>query len=56
VLKKMEGHRNPVWRLAVSRDGQLIASGDENGEIGPSNRWIFLPMEQCWPLVHIWNK
>ncbi|KAG1901619.1 WD40-repeat-containing domain protein [Suillus fuscotomentosus] len=33
VLKKMVGHRNPVWRLAISRDGQLIASGDERGEV-----------------------
>lgn len=33
VLKKMERHRNKVVTLAVSRDGQIIASGDENGEI-----------------------
>jgi WD40 repeat protein len=33
VLKKMEGHRGGVWAVAVSRDGQLIASGDENGEL-----------------------
>jgi WD40 repeat protein len=32
VLKKMEGHNARVWALAVSRDGQIIASGDENGE------------------------
>ncbi|KIK47413.1 hypothetical protein CY34DRAFT_799363 [Suillus luteus UH-Slu-Lm8-n1] len=32
ALKKMEGHRNDVTRLAVSLgDGQLIASGDANG-------------------------
>ncbi|KAG2358613.1 WD40-repeat-containing domain protein [Suillus spraguei] len=31
VLKKMEGHRNSVLSLAVSRDGQLIASGDGGG-------------------------
>ncbi|KAG2353153.1 WD40-repeat-containing domain protein [Suillus spraguei] len=42
VLKKMEGHRNWVCSLAVSRDGQLIASGDErkviiwHGETGES--------------------
>ncbi|KIK33225.1 hypothetical protein CY34DRAFT_813784 [Suillus luteus UH-Slu-Lm8-n1] len=33
VLKKMEGHRNGVLTLAVSRDGQMIASGDGNGEV-----------------------
>ncbi|KIK41072.1 hypothetical protein CY34DRAFT_806482 [Suillus luteus UH-Slu-Lm8-n1] len=32
VLKKMEGHRSVVWALAVSRDGQMIASSAENGE------------------------
>jgi WD40 repeat protein len=33
MLKKMEGHHNRVLALAVSRDGQLIASGDESGEV-----------------------
>jgi WD40 repeat protein len=33
VLKKMEGHSNMVLGLAVSRDGQIIASSDENGEL-----------------------
>jgi WD40 repeat protein len=33
VLKKIEGHRNQVLVLAVSRDGQLMASGDRDGEI-----------------------
>ncbi|KAG2359622.1 WD40-repeat-containing domain protein [Suillus spraguei] len=33
VLKKIEGHSSRVSALAVSRDGQIIASGDENGEI-----------------------
>jgi WD40 repeat protein len=33
VLKKMEGHSNVVLTLAVSRDGQIIASGDFGGEI-----------------------
>jgi hypothetical protein len=33
VLKKMEGHRSVVQRLAISRDGQIIASGDGEGEI-----------------------
>ncbi|KAG1726863.1 uncharacterized protein EDB91DRAFT_1350428 [Suillus paluster] len=32
VLKKME-HRNQVRGLAVSRDGQMIASGDLSGEV-----------------------
>jgi WD40 repeat protein len=32
VLKKMEGHNARVWALAVSRDGQIIASGDKYGE------------------------
>ncbi|KIK34863.1 hypothetical protein CY34DRAFT_812605 [Suillus luteus UH-Slu-Lm8-n1] len=31
VLKKMEGHSSEVWALAVSRDGQIIASGDAGG-------------------------
>jgi WD40 repeat protein len=33
VLKKMEGHTGEVMGLAVSRDGQMIATGDENGEL-----------------------
>ncbi|KAG0709236.1 hypothetical protein DFH29DRAFT_1074959 [Suillus ampliporus] len=33
MLNKMEGHRGEVWALGLSRDGQLIASGDENGEL-----------------------
>jgi WD40 repeat protein len=33
VLKKMEGHRNEVWALAVSQDGQIIASGDCDREL-----------------------
>ncbi|KAG0708659.1 hypothetical protein DFH29DRAFT_427026 [Suillus ampliporus] len=33
VLKKMEGHRDEVFRLAVSRDGQIIASGDKSGVV-----------------------
>lgn len=33
VSKKMEGHRESVWGLAVSRDGKLIASGDQRGEV-----------------------
>jgi WD40 repeat protein len=32
VLKKMEGHSKWVSALAVSRDGQIIASGDVGGE------------------------
>jgi WD40 repeat protein len=33
VLKKMEGHSNEVLALAVSRDGQIMASGDQTGDI-----------------------
>ncbi|KAG2335670.1 WD40 repeat-like protein [Suillus weaverae] len=33
VLKKMEGHSRGVEAMAVSRDGQIIASGDFGGEI-----------------------
>ncbi|KAG0709869.1 WD40-repeat-containing domain protein [Suillus ampliporus] len=33
MLKKMEGHRNMLRILAVSRDGQTIASGDYNGRL-----------------------
>jgi WD40 repeat protein len=33
VLKKMEGHSSRVLELAVSRDGQIIASGAEDGKI-----------------------
>ena len=33
VLKKMEGHQDIVRSVTVSRDGQLIASGDQNGEL-----------------------
>jgi WD40 repeat protein len=33
VLKELEGHDGEVSALAVSQDGQLIASGDRNGEV-----------------------
>ncbi|KAG1829225.1 WD40-repeat-containing domain protein [Suillus subalutaceus] len=33
VLKKMEGHSSDVFALTVSRDGQMIASGDSIGEV-----------------------
>ncbi|KAG1842127.1 hypothetical protein C8R48DRAFT_781163 [Suillus tomentosus] len=33
LLKMMAGHKSEVCALAVSRDGQLIASGDEKGEV-----------------------
>lgn len=33
VLKEMKGHRTWVGAVAVSGDGQLIASGDANGEL-----------------------
>lgn len=33
LLKMMAGHKSEVWALAVSQDGQLIASGDEKGEV-----------------------
>jgi WD40 repeat protein len=33
MLKKIEGHSASVRALAVSRDGQIIASGDGNGEL-----------------------
>ncbi|KAG2128630.1 uncharacterized protein EDB93DRAFT_1256628 [Suillus bovinus] len=33
MLKKMEWHSSWISALAVSRDGQLIASGDQNGVV-----------------------
>jgi WD40 repeat protein len=33
VLEEMEGHGNWVRAVAVSRDGQLIASGDNDGKL-----------------------
>ncbi|KAG2125183.1 WD40-repeat-containing domain protein [Suillus bovinus] len=49
VLKKMEGHSGGVKALAVSRDGQIIASGDENGEViawhGESGESITQPIK-----------
>jgi WD40 repeat protein len=33
MLKKMEGHQTNVNALAVARDGRMIASGDESGEV-----------------------
>jgi WD40 repeat protein len=33
VLKKLEGHGYAVSALAVSQDGQLIASGDQRGTV-----------------------
>jgi WD40 repeat protein len=32
-MLKMDRHSIGVWRLAVSRDGQLIASGDKGGDV-----------------------
>jgi WD40 repeat protein len=49
VLKKMEGHSDEVWALAVSRDGQIIASGDEDGKIiawhGETSESLTKPIE-----------
>lgn len=33
MSKDMEGHRSDVHAVAVSRDGQLIASGDQEGKL-----------------------
>jgi WD40 repeat protein len=33
VVKQMEGHTGEVMGLAVSRNGQMIATSDENGEL-----------------------
>ncbi|KAG2051191.1 WD40 repeat-like protein, partial [Suillus hirtellus] len=33
ALMKMEGHSSEVRALAISRDGKVIASSDENGEV-----------------------
>jgi WD40 repeat protein len=33
TLKKTQGHQAAVEAVAVSRDGQLIASGGENGQL-----------------------
>ncbi|KAG2054567.1 WD40 repeat-like protein [Suillus hirtellus] len=33
VLKKMEGHNSAVHALVISRDGQIIASGDDDGKV-----------------------
>ncbi|KAG2055967.1 WD40 repeat-like protein [Suillus hirtellus] len=33
VLKKMEGHSSEVRSLGTSRDGRMIASGDNHGEV-----------------------
>ncbi|KAG1800323.1 uncharacterized protein HD556DRAFT_1524880 [Suillus plorans] len=38
VLKIIEGHRFAVRRVAVSRDGKFIASGDDGGELITWNR------------------
>jgi WD40 repeat protein len=38
VLKIMEGHRFVVRRVAVSKDGKFIASGDDGGELIAWNR------------------
>ncbi|KAG2337096.1 hypothetical protein BDR05DRAFT_970635 [Suillus weaverae] len=38
VLKIMEGHRSYVRSVAISRDGQFIASGDLGGELIAWNR------------------
>ncbi|KAG1750592.1 WD40-repeat-containing domain protein [Suillus paluster] len=46
LLKKMEGHRAKVNQLAVSRDGQTIASGDDEGEIIPWNGETGEPLTQ----------
>src|SRR6267154_488420 len=33
VLKKMKGHRHAVSSVAISPNGQLVASGDGGGEL-----------------------
>ena len=33
LLKTMEGHTSHILTVAVSRDGELIASGDEKGKL-----------------------
>ncbi|KAG1896594.1 WD40-repeat-containing domain protein [Suillus fuscotomentosus] len=49
VLKKMEGHSRGVLALAVSRNGQIIASGDYGGEViawdGETGESITQPIE-----------
>jgi WD40 repeat protein len=37
-MKKMEGHRDFVYGVAISRDGQFIASGDFSGTLIAWNR------------------
>ncbi|KAG2054586.1 WD40 repeat-like protein [Suillus hirtellus] len=49
VLKKMEGHNSAVHALAISRDGQIIASGDDDGKViawhGETGESITQPMK-----------
>jgi WD40 repeat protein len=56
VLKKMEGHRRQVLALAVSRDGQIIASGDWRGEIiawhGETGESITQPIKAHSEVIH----
>lgn len=33
LLKMMAGHKSEVWALAISREGRLIASGDDKGDV-----------------------
>ena len=33
VLKTMKGHNDCVWAVAISKNGEFIASGDEKGEL-----------------------
>ncbi|KAG1896237.1 WD40-repeat-containing domain protein [Suillus fuscotomentosus] len=49
VLKMMEGHNSAVHALAISRDGQIIASGDDDGKViawhGETGESITQPMK-----------
>jgi WD40 repeat protein len=57
MLKKMEGHSNAVYALAVSRDGQIMASGDGEGEIigwhGETGEFLTEPIKAH--SRHIWS-
>jgi len=52
MLKKMEGHRSRVRALAVSPNGDWIASGDESGELIAWHGQTGEPRNQAIKKVH----
>ncbi|KAG2040061.1 WD40-repeat-containing domain protein [Suillus americanus] len=56
VLKEMEGHRSDVHAVAVSRDGRLIASGDQEGKLIAWHGRTSKPLTQPYECIDAHSK